>query len=496
MSGAIKETKSQYHHYIPRFTLRNFTHPVQPQNVPGRHGQRNKHKRQKGHYPGEEMIYAINLAGTEPQITETPVACTFGQMDMYRDFANTPNQHEVEQKLSRLEANAAQIIHKIRKEYEAQKNGIWITRSERDILRKFLFIMKYRGPRFRQRFDHQLPDEYCADDAEQLRAYMRKKGYKRPVDVWFDNIKVLVDLKMDPEMKWANELMERIYPDDAKWAIINMQCMYLSICTPSSQEDEFLLTENSYSIHEGPNSPGAYTEFHVFAVISPKLIMVLRSFVLPVPEEDQDPDIKEWRQKFYALNAALHIDPSHANSCLQDLPVRKARNSYSKVVNGRLIPIDGIDRKLRLDDKFCFEFFPITTTHVNKINSVMLEESYHISTVAFKSKSGARKALEFHLTTPLAQNEFGKRIFETPDDVRLVGFKKLEQAAKQLGSDIAASDIAATCLVLEEKQEKMEQLTQLLEKNMPNEPTDTMKTYMKLGEFDVTNWEQKLTNCS
>jgi hypothetical protein len=39
---------------------------------------------------------------------------------------------------------------------------------------------------------------------------MREKGYKKPVDVWFDNINVLVDLKMDPEMKWANELMENL----------------------------------------------------------------------------------------------------------------------------------------------------------------------------------------------------------------------------------------------------------------------------------------------
>ena len=493
MSGAIQETKSQYHHYIPRFTLRNFAHPFQPQNVSGRQRQRNKRKRQKGHYPGEEMIYAINLAGTEPQITETPVASTFGQMDMYRDFANAPNQHKVEQKLSRLESNAARIIHKIRKEYEAQKKEIWISRSERDTLRKFLFIMKYRGPGFRQRFGHQLPDEYSEDDAERLTAYMREKGYKRPVDVWFDNIKVLVDLKMDSEMNWANELMEKIYPDDAKWAISNMQSMYLSICTPSSQEDEFLLTENSYSIHEGPHSPRAYTEFHVFAVISPKLIMVLRSFLLPIPEEDQDPGIKEWRQELYALNAAKHIFPSHANSCLQDLPVRKARNSYSEVVNGRVIWSDGRDRKLRPDDKFCFEFFPITTTHVNKINSIMLEESYSISAVAFKSKSSARKALEFHLTTPIVLNEFGKKIFKTRDDARFVCFKKYEQVARQLGSDIAAKYL----VLEEEKPEKLEQLlTRLLEQEMPSEPTDMMKTYMKLGEFDVTNREPKLTNCS
>jgi Protein of unknown function (DUF4238) len=499
MSGAmgskslpISETKSQYHHYIPQFILRNFAHPFQPQNVARKHRQRNKHKREKGHYPGEPMLYAIDLTGAEPQINETPVARTFGKMDMYRDFANAPNQHEVEQKLSRLESSAAQVIQKIRKDYEAQKNEIWISRSERDTLRKFLFIMKYRGSGFHRRFYHQLPDEYSEDDSEQLRNYMREKGYNRPVDVWFDNIKVLVDLKMDPEMKWTTELVERIYPDDAMWAIANMQMMYLSICTPSSQEDEFLLTENAYSIHEGPNSPRAYTEFHVFAVISPKLIMVLRSFLLPVPEEDRDPEINEWRQKLYALNAAQHIDPSRANSCLQDLPVRKACNSYTSVVNGRITYIDGKDRKLRPDDKFCFKFFPITTTHVNKINAIMLEESPSISTIALKSKPSARKTLEFYLTTPIIQNELGMKVFEMLDDPRLACFKKLEQAAKQLGSDVAAKYL----VVEKEKQEKFEQLTQLLEDNLPSEPTDWMKIYLKLGEFSVTNWKPKLTDCS
>ena len=79
----------------------------------------------------------------------------------------------------------------------------------------------------------------------------------------------------------------------------------------------------------------------------------------------------------------------------------------------------------------------------------MLAESCSISTVAFKSKSSARKVLEFQLTTPIVQNEFGKKIFEPLDDARLVCFKKLEQVAKQSGSDIAAQ-----CLVLEEEKQE------------------------------------------
>lgn len=114
---------------------------------------------------------------------------------------------------------------------------------------------------------------------------MREKGFERPVDIWFDNITAMLELKMDLNLDWIKKLEDRIYPDDVKWFSAHTQMMYLALCTPSGQE-EFLLTENAYSIHEGPCSftmspdsskkiPGSYTEFHVFAVISPKLVMVL-----------------------------------------------------------------------------------------------------------------------------------------------------------------------------------------------------------------------------
>jgi hypothetical protein len=114
----------------------------------------------------------------------------------------------------------------------------------------------------------------------------------------------MMELKMDAKGSWMAALVERIYPDDAKWFIAHTQMMYLALCTPVNKDDEFLLTENAYGIHEGPVSSRidpksggfiatAYTEFHKFAVISPKLIMVLRSFVLPIPEEDLDEEMKE-----------------------------------------------------------------------------------------------------------------------------------------------------------------------------------------------------------
>jgi hypothetical protein len=75
------------------------------------------------------------------------------------------------------------------------------------------------------------------------------------------------------------ELRKCIYPHDADRFIIQSQMTYLSLCTPSAQDDEYVLTENAYNIHEGPNSflisqdtgesvTKCYTGFHVFAVIT------------------------------------------------------------------------------------------------------------------------------------------------------------------------------------------------------------------------------------
>lgn len=78
---------------------------------------------------------------------------------------------------------------------------------------------------------------------------MRDKSFKKSIDVWFDNIKAMLELKMDPKGEWMNEIRKRAYPDDAEWFIHHIQNMYMALCTLSEQENEFLITENGYGIH-------------------------------------------------------------------------------------------------------------------------------------------------------------------------------------------------------------------------------------------------------
>lgn len=210
-------------------------------------------------------------------------------------------------------------------------------------------------------------------------------------------------------------------------------------------------------------------------------MMVLRSFILPVLEEDSDEEVKHWRETMYQLNVNQHVVPQKASSVLEDLPVTKARNSYTKLVDGRIRLLDGENGSYRSDHKFCFRFFPITSEHVNKINGIMLAECYNTSKIVFKSKLWVRKALEYYLCMPCKQNSVHSfKVFEdVVDGPKLGWLKKLEQAAGQLGSDTKA--VYQLFPSKKSEEDIFEVLGQMLSKNPPKELSHNMRLYMKLG---------------
>lgn len=184
MSSPSAPTKSQYHHFVPRFILRNFAHPYKSfDNLPNVSPKHSKRRRKDGYYPDESMLHAINLAEAVAGFIETSISRTFETTDMYRDFSHVFNQHYLEEQLSRLESRAGTVIITIRKAFEAGKREVWILRSDGNILRKFLFIMKYRSLSFRKRFYHHNPEDYSEADKEELLNYMREKGFERSIDV-------------------------------------------------------------------------------------------------------------------------------------------------------------------------------------------------------------------------------------------------------------------------------------------------------------------------
>jgi hypothetical protein len=60
-------------------------------------------------------------------------------------------------------------------------------------------------------------------------------------------------LRTDPEENWMQDLPKRMFLNDAIWFISHPQSMYMAVCTPSDPSDEFILTDDSYNVFEGPN---------------------------------------------------------------------------------------------------------------------------------------------------------------------------------------------------------------------------------------------------
>jgi hypothetical protein len=169
---------TQYQHYIPQFLLRNFSHPYKPPKK--KDPERAKTRDKKGKYRGEKVLNVVDLPSDEPQLLEAPVARWFGQENMYKEVADAiKTKKDVEQELSKLEYRTAEILQKVKKAHENSEAGLYLTRSERNLLRKFLFIMKYRGPGYYEKY-------FCGDPQiyeHLLIAYIADKGFTRPRDV-------------------------------------------------------------------------------------------------------------------------------------------------------------------------------------------------------------------------------------------------------------------------------------------------------------------------
>lgn len=429
----------QYQHFVPQFLLKNFAHKV-PKAPKGPKGAP-KPKYEKGMYPGDLVISSLDLTQDTAVFTEKPVSRILGQINMYDDFTKpSGEQRDVEKSLSKLEGQAALIFTKITKAYAAGDGGVVLTRDERNLIRKFLFLMKYRNRRFHVRFFHDKPEAYSEDDKYVLRDYMADNPqFKTPMQVWLHGIKTIINLDMDTDGKWELELPKKMYPDDAFWFMTHVQSFYMALCVPSEAENEFILADNSYAVHEGPNQYArdiksnkeealAYAELHQFAPVSPKIMVVLRSCLLPNPLEDQDPEVKEKRGFERSMVMEAH---GNAKGLLADLPVGKAGNNYSRIVDDRIV-LDENYVGRRKDHQFHFPFFPIQSRHVNTINSLFLDNCLGCTSLVFNCKKAFARLLEWYLTAdPFT---IGKIMLGEDKKDRLKTLKKLDAVSHSLGS--------------------------------------------------------------
>jgi hypothetical protein len=125
------------------------------------------------------------------------VSTEFALIDMYRDPSFDQNPSYLEEKLTKLESQASDIIYRV---YEQFSRGLVLElkRSELKNLRKFLFLMKYRNSGMFDRYDHDNINDYQADDRIRMLDYIRFRNFEKPREVWFDNLRQILELKIDP----------------------------------------------------------------------------------------------------------------------------------------------------------------------------------------------------------------------------------------------------------------------------------------------------------
>ena len=104
---------------------------------------------------------------------------------MYKGFVDAiKSKRDVEQELSKLESRTAKILQRFKKAHENGDPGILLTGVERNKLRKFLFIMKYRGLDFYEKYFCKDSQAYDSEYKHLLRAYIANKGMNSPRNLW------------------------------------------------------------------------------------------------------------------------------------------------------------------------------------------------------------------------------------------------------------------------------------------------------------------------
>jgi len=303
------------------------------------------------------------------------VGRSYGIPDMYKDVDHERAYH-VEELLSKLESDAARIYHRIKKDHESGKHNFSITRKDRNLLRKFLFVMRYRSHGFWSKYTGKI-DTYEHGDRNSLMQFLNERSITDLRQVWLINLEVVIRTEIDADGEWLQTIGRDMFGYDADMYVFHMEESYMAFCEPQSSEDEFIITNNGFGIFEGPvvydaanlQSLGAdgspprlgdpvYTEFHKLAPLSPRLILVLRSNYL------RDEPIWVRRRK-----VSNEWDPRrNSDSLLQGLPIKPPKTHYW-LLSGKSKLV------YTLEDEFFFEIYKVKTEQVHMINAIMLEEA-------------------------------------------------------------------------------------------------------------------------
>ncbi|EWY81049.1 hypothetical protein FOYG_15336 [Fusarium oxysporum NRRL 32931] len=407
----------QYQHFIPQFILKNFDHPFSCPKAPTNGSKCKKHHHEKGKYPGDRVVSCLELLPEGFKVEELSIRRVCGLDDIYTEQSpNVKFPRELETKFSRLESETSAVIRRIVSSHQRGEENIKINRTQQTVLRKFIYLLNQRGSGSSRHITAIVSTTTKRFDRDLLKEYMDRNGIKRPLDVWLQGLSSIIDLDMRVTANWQETLKSTVYYGLFRHFQEHITEFWMSFCTPLSEDEEFIHPDTGSHVYEGPTvdfqdkTTGEFIRLgprsHLFAPISPLLMIVLRSKHLPEPHEDNNPETKAGRQ----LYRQIEIDSIHGpgtKSILEDPPLHKAINSYSTLLNGILRKRPGWEGQLRQTDTFSFPFFKIPTHHARFINGLLLDHAFHGLTIIFNKKGPFLDLLEWFLTEPC---EVGKRL--------------------------------------------------------------------------------------
>ncbi|RIA86209.1 hypothetical protein C1645_780117 [Glomus cerebriforme] len=374
-----QEQKDQYHHYIPRFLLRNFAINyyerifVNNKNLFKQRG----HKRNFRDKNKEEALLQT-YDRTKSQFDVSLVAKTYGIENMYKDF-NHEDVMRVESKLAKLEGQVARVIHDIVRTSQKESQIVLLNTDLNDLC-KFLFIMDYRKPYRWSQFKN---ENFDSRTWPFMKQFMQEYKLKSTLEVWLQNIhEILITDHKDIKDSL------RIFMPDREDYVNRMMDRFLVIWQ-AGENDEFVTTNNGFGTFEGINEildePFPQFKFnyafHYFYVISPKLVLVLCSVFLR--EEIISP--------FKCQTIFENVPRPPVPKCVRLNNKNNHRTDGNVTLIERLINAQGF--KTETSDKYTFPFVKVTSATVHLVNAVILNESKPDEIMSFLSHSCLYKSI-------------------------------------------------------------------------------------------------------
>lgn len=291
----------------------------------------------------------------------------YGGVGIYLDLHHEKKDH-IERELSHLEGEASAIINMVKGSRGDGTCEFSLTQKNWNILRKFLFLMRYRGSEFRAKYTPKI-EEYTHNDREMLIKFMAEKGITEPLQVWLLNIVAILKTEIDRDGQWVETVNREMFGIDAANYISHMKESSIAFCEPSSPDDEFIITDNAFDIFEGPVTYGLAdpeddAQYHKLAPLERRLMLVLR----PNPVTPTAP---------WDIPGRLG-----GESKLKDIPIGPLANANPEDSEGSSPS----------------KIFKISTEQVHLINSILLHEV--AESISFVSNTALKRTLRAFLANP------------------------------------------------------------------------------------------------